>query len=141
MNFRTTAFTACGEANRPSSAALIPAFIFAACHARTSAVTSCEVGSIASSDDKGFWGVFMLPILHDAHGFESSAACRPAKPRQERCLSAISNPPRQPVRRLFDLVQPAVETQPEEGFAALPEGGAGSKTDIGAVDDLEGCGP
>ena len=50
------------------------------------------------------------------------------------------HPLRQPVRGLLELVQAAVEAEPEEGFAAGTEGGAGRQADIGAVDDVEGGG-
>src|SRR5690606_8634721 len=50
------------------------------------------------------------------------------------------DPPTEPVGRFLDLVEAAVEAQPEMVLAAGAEGGAGRKPDIGAVDDVEGRG-
>lgn len=45
------------------------------------------------------------------------------------------------MRGLFDLIEPAVEAQPEERPATGTEGGSGCETDIGPIDDVESSGP
>ena len=52
--------------------------------------------------------------------------------------SAVVDPVRQTVRRLLDLVEAAVEAEPQEALAAGAEGGARREADIGLVDDVEG---
>ena len=65
-----------------------------------------------------------------------AAARRKLSPRG-RSHERSSDPARQAVGGFFDLVEAAVEAEPEMVLAAEAEGGAGGEADIGLLDDVD----